>query len=536
MASLELKGTFRLLENRGLFPIPDTTFLFYSSSELYMTLPKANGLPRCKFGVNGLDDILVGGLPRNRLYLLQGAPGVGKTTLALQFLLTGVKEGDRVFYIALSETKEELQQIASSHGWSLDGIEILELADVEKQLDTLAQDTLFRPSEVDLNRTAEFLIREIQRVKPARIVLDSLAEFRLMAETALRYRRQILALKQFLATQNATVILLDDSVGERDLQVQSVAHGAILMEMVPFEFGTERRRLKISKLRGLNFRHGYHDFILEPGGLQVFPRLVAAEHFRDFPDAKLASGICGLDDILAGGLDAGTSNLFIGPAGTGKSSLSMRFVTCAASMGHKCLFYTFDENLKVLLKRSESLGMKVQPHLDSGAIRLQQIDPGGLTPGQFVDEIVAEVRKGARVVVVDSLNGYMNAMPNERFLSIQLHELLTFLGQQGVVSILTLAQQGMMGPMNSPVDLTYLADTVVLLRFFEAMGRVKKAISVTKKRSGRHEDAIREYRLTSSGIQVGEPLTEFHGVLTGVPTFTGAADKMLKLDESRRRL
>ncbi len=501
-----------------------------------MIAGSANGCSSCQVGVDGLDYVLMGGLPRDRLYLLQGTPGLGKTTLALQFLLTGVKAGERGFYIALSETREELEQIAQSHGWTLDGLEILELADVEKQLDTLAQDTLFRPSEVDLNRTADFLIREIERVKPARLVLDSLAEFRLMAETALRYRRQILALKQFLATQKVTVLLLDDMVGDRDLQVQSVAHGVILMEMVPFEYGVERRRLKIAKLRGLNFRAGYHDFLIRPGGLEVFPRLVAAEHHREFTDQKLSSGVQGLDDILNGGFDAGTSNLIVGPAGTGKSSIAMQFVTCAAARGQKCCFFTFDENLKVLLKRTESLGMNVRPHLESGAVHLRQIDPGGMTPGQFVDDIVKTVLgSDVGVVVIDSLNGYMNAMPNERTLNIQLHELLTFLGQQGIITILTLAQHGMMGPMNSPVDLTYLADTVVLLRFFEAAGHVKKAISVTKKRSGKHEDTIREYRLTGSGINVGAPLVEFHGVLTGVPTFTGQIKKMLKPDETFSR-
>ena len=501
-----------------------------------MVESSTNGFPLCKFGVHGLDHILMGGLPENRLYLLQGAPGVGKTTLALQFLLTGVKAGERAFYIALSETREELRQIARSHGWTLDGIEILELADVEKQLDTLAQDTLFRPSELDLNRTAEFLIREIDRVKPARVVLDSLAEFRLMAETALRYRRQILALKQFLTTQKATVLLLDDAVGERDLQVQSVAHGVLIMEIVPLEYGIERRRLKISKLRGVNFRAGYHDYVVRTGGIEVFPRLVAAEHHVDFPDAKVFSGVDALDAILDGGLDAGTSNLIIGPAGTGKSSIAMQFATCAAQKGHKTAFFTFDENLKVLVKRSESLGMNIRSFLDSGAIRLAQIDPGRLTPGQFIDDLVQSVMSSdIRLVVIDSLNGYMNAMPNERTLSIHLHELLTFFGQRGIVTILTLAQQGLMGPMSSPVDLTYLADTVLLLRFFEAAGRVKKAISVTKKRSGKHEDTIREYRLSHAGIQVGEPLTEFHGVLTGVPTFTGKLNQILQPHESNRR-
>lgn len=495
-----------------------------------------NGSSCCSFGVDGLDSILKGGLPRNRLYLVQGAPGVGKTTMALQFLLEGLKHKERGFYIALSETKEELQQISQSHGWSLDGLEILELADVEQQLDTLAQDTLFRPSEVDLNRTAEYLIRQIERVKPARMVLDSLAEFRLMAETPLRYRRQILALKQFLATQQVTVLLLDDAVGERDLQVQSVAHGVIFMEMVPFEYGVERRRLKISKLRGLNFRAGYHDFIIRPGGLDVFPRLVAAEHVGDYSESKICSGIGPLDATLDGGLDTGTSNLIVGPAGTGKSSIAMQFATSAAQKGLRSCFFTFDENLKVLLKRSESLGMQVRPHLESGALELGQIDPGSLTPGQFIDHLhKAALRSKVGIVVIDSLNGYMNAMPNERSLNIQLHELLTFLGQQGIVTILTLAQQGLMGPMSSPVDLTYLADTVVLLRFFEAAGRVKKAMSITKKRSGKHEDTIREYRFGPTGIVVGEPLTEFHGVLTGVPTFTGKADKMLKVNETIRR-
>jgi circadian clock protein KaiC len=485
--------------------------------------------PRCSFGIEGLDDITAGGLPCNRLYLTQGNPGAGKTTLGLLFLLEGLKRGEKVFYISLSETKEELAQVADSHGWSLDGIDILELSTIERHLQTLAPDTLFHPSEIELNRTAEFLMQRISESKPARVVLDSLAELKLMSETPLRYRRQMLALKQFFSGSDVTVMMLDDQLEQRDLQVLSIAHGVLTLELNILDFGVERRRLKFSKLRGVRFRGGYHDYIVRPGGIDVFPRLVASEHGSNRRTRNpLKSGIDELDALLGGGLDLGTSTLFLGPAGTGKSTLALQVAVSAASNGKKASIFTFDENAATLIERGDSLGMKVSERLGQGGVTVAQIDPASLTPGEFVDRIKRQVlSEDVGVVVIDSLNGYLNTAPSERFLTIQLHELLTFLSHRGVVTMLTIAQQGMVGSMHGPVDVTYLADTVVLLRFFEAAGSVHKAISVTKKRTGKPEETIREFRIDSQGIRVGEPLKAFHGVLTGVPTFVGRPDEML---------
>lgn len=484
---------------------------------------------RCSFGVDGLDVITGGGIPRNRLYLLQGDPGVGKTTLALLFLLEGARAGEKGLYITLSETKDELEQVARSHGWSLDAVEILELSTIEKHLQTLAPDTLFHPSEIELNRTTQFLTREIDRVKPVRLALDSLAELRLMSETPLRYRRQMLALKQFFAGRQVTVLILDDMTEQRDLQVQSVAHGVISMEMSFLDYGAERRRLKITKMRGVNFRGGYHDFVIRPGGIEAFPRLVASKHLKDYERSSFSTGLDALDDLLGGGLDRGTSNFIIGPAGTGKSTVAMQFVGTCASKGMRSMVFTFDENAVTLISRSEGIGLSLQPHIDSDCVQVVQVDPAALTPGEFVHRIRQDVLDNqVQVVVIDSLNGYMNAAPSERFLNIHLHELLSFLSHQGVISIITVAQTGIFGPMQGPVDVTYLADTVMLLRFFEVRGSVKKAISVTKKRTGRPEDTIREFRIQPDGIHVGAPLADFHGVLTGVPTFFGSEDKMLR--------
>jgi circadian clock protein KaiC len=490
----------------------------------------AEKFPKSPTGIDGLDDILCGGLPAHRLYLVQGDPGVGKTTLALQYLLKGIELGEKGLYITLSETKEELLEVAHSHGWSLDQLAIFELSAIEKQLLEQAQNTLFHPSEVELNHTTKLLLEEVEKVKPARVVFDSLSEMRLLAETPLRYRRQMLSLKQFFAGRKSTVLLLDDrSSGEGDLQVQSIAHGVIAMEKNPLDYGVERRRLQVVKVRGVKFRGGYHDFTIEQGGLKVFPRLVAAEHHKAFKRESVSSGISQLDQLLGGGLDRGTSNLFIGPAGTGKSTLTMQFATVLAREGEKVVIFSFDENLGTLVARAQAVGMDVETHIKSKKICIHQIDPAELSPGEFAYRIRTAVQKdNARMIVIDSLNGYMNAMPDERFLSIQLHELLTFLSQQGVMTIMTVAQHGLMGSMTSPVDLTYLADTVVVLRYFEATGSVKKAISAIKKRSGHHEDTIREYQITSKGIHVGEPLRDFQGVLTGVPHLFGKTDQLLK--------
>lgn len=491
-------------------------------------LMQRNSTSLCSFGIEGLDVITRGGLPRNRLYLIQGDPGAGKTTLALSFLLAGLKAREKVLYITLSETKEELDQIASSHGWSLDGIEILELSTIEKHLQTLSPDTLFHPSEVELNRTAEFLMQRIQASRPSRVVLDSLAELRLMSETPLRYRRQMLALKQFFSGTRVTVLMLDDQTERRDLQVLSIAHGVISMEVILQDFGVERRRLRLSKLRGVNFQGGYHDFVIEEGSFRVFPRLVASDYSVDAPRLKvLTSGIPTLDALLGGGIDLGTSTLIMGPAGTGKSTLSMCLAVAAIEQGLKASIFTFDENLQTLIARGDALQLDFSGRMNSG-LSVTRVDPASLTPGQFVHRIREEVlSQGVRVVVIDSLNGYLNAAPSERYLNIHLHELLTFLSQNGVATLLTVAQQGSLGSPQAPVDITYLADTVMLLRFFEFAGEVRKALSVIKKRTGKPERSIREFSIDDDGVRVGEPLAAFHGVLTGVPTFYGKSDQIL---------
>jgi circadian clock protein KaiC len=489
--------------------------------------PKAPN--KCITGIEGLDDILGGGFPRNRLYLIQGDPGVGKTTLALKFLLEGAQRQERGLYITLSETKEELLEVAHSHGWSLDQIAIMELSAIEGELLQEAQNTLFHPSEVELNRTTKLVLDQVQKMRPVRLVFDSLSEMRLLAETALRYRRQMLALKQFFAGRQITVLLLDDRTsGEGDLQVQSIAHGVLCLEKLPLDYGVERRRLKVVKMRGLKFRGGYHDFIIRQGGLQVFPRLVASEHHRPFKRESISSGLSPLDALLGGGLDRGTSSLLMGPAGAGKSTLAMQYALAMAGRGEPVVLYTFDESMGTLIARAQEIGMNIQTHIDSKIVAVHQVNPAELSPGQFATRIREAVEHDhAKLLIIDSLNGFMNAMPDEKFLSIQMHELLSFLGQQGTLTILTMAQHGLMGSMTAPVDLSYLADTVVLLRYFEAMGRVRKAISVIKKRSGRHESTIREFIISREGIEVGEPLIEFQGVLTGVPNYFGKDEKML---------
>jgi circadian clock protein KaiC len=476
---------------------------------------------RSATGIPGLDDILRGGLTRNRLYLLEGVPGSGKTTLALQFLLEGVKRGEQVLYVTLSESEEEIREVSASHGWKLDGITIRELAPSENVLRPDEQYTMFHPSEVELSETTKTILADVERIKPARVVFDSLSELRLLASNPLRYRRQILALKQFFAGRNCTVLLLDDLTStDRDLQVQSIAHGVLRLEQVNPEYGSERRRLLMVKYRGVRFRGGYHDYIIRRGGLEVFPRLVASEHRSPQLMEKLASGIGELDSLLGGGVERGTSTLMVGAPGSGKSSLAAQFVTSAADQGLNSALFIFDESANTLLSRTAGLGMGLQKHLDDGRVTIQQVDPAELSPGEFAHAIRRAVeQQNASVIVIDSLNGYLNAMPDEHFLIIQLHELLTYLGQMGVATILIGAHQGLIGgPMVAPVDASYLADAVILLRYFESRGEVRQAISVVKKRGGVHERTIREFRMEAGGIHVGQPLREFRGVLTGVPT------------------
>jgi circadian clock protein KaiC len=479
---------------------------------------------RMATGNAGLDQVLGGGFPANRLYLVEGDPGTGKTTLALQFLLEGARGGEPVLYVTLSETKEELTGVAESHGWSLDSINIHELVPPEESLKTETQYTIFHPSEVELGDTTNAVIEEVERIQPRRVVFDSLSEMRLLARDPLRYRRQILALKQFFAGRQCTVLLLDDRTStDGDLQVQSIAHGVLMLEQMTVEYGGERRRLRVVKLRGSRFRGGYHDFNIKTGGVELYPRLVAAEHHREFKKESISCSVPELDALLGGGLDRGTSTLIMGPAGSGKSSIAAQFIACAARRGETSAAFIFDEGIGIHMARAAGLGNDIRGEVESGRIRVQQIDPAEMSPGEFAHGVRRSVEQdGARVVVIDSLNGYLQAMPDERFLTAQLHELLTYLNQQGVVTLLVMAQHGFLGAnMGTPVDVSYLADTVIMLRYFEAGGAVRRAISVVKKRTGFHEDTIRELRLSSKGIKVGKPLTEFQGVLTGAPTYTG---------------
>ena len=484
---------------------------------------KSSGEPKtsCTMGVEGLDNILAGGLPRNRLYLVQGDPGVGKTTLAMQFLLEGARCGEIGLYITLSETKEELELVAQSHGWNLDKISLFELSSMEESLQGETQSTFFHPSEVELNRTTEALLAEVDRVRPSRVVFDSLSEMRMLAETPLRYRRQILQLKQYFTGRKCTVLLLDDrSAGARDLQIESIAHGVISLSRSSPDYGVARRQLTIPKIRGVKFREGNHDFIIKKGGLVIFPRLVAAEHHVKFKRESFPSGIKQLDSLLGGGLDRGTSNMFMGPPGTGKSTIAIKFAMAAAKRREKVLFFVFDETIGTMTNRAKQLGMDLEPHIKSGLICIEQVDPAEISPGELAHRIVnAVMNENIRMVVIDSINGYLNAMPEERYLNLQLHELLAFLNQRGVITLMVLAQQGLVGAMQTTIDLTYLADTVIMLRYFEMLGTVKQALSVIKKRSGNHERTIREIVMSKNGIEVGKPLTEMQGVLTGTPSF-----------------
>ena len=476
--------------------------------------------PPASTGIEGLDEVLNGGLTPNRLYLLEGMPGSGKTTLAMQFLLEGVHRGERTLYIALSETEEETRVVARSHGWSLDGIFVRQLVPTEESLQPAEQYTMFHPSEVELTEATKRILTDVEELKPARVVLDSLSEFHLLAGNPLRYRRQMLALKRFFAARGCTVLLLDDlTTAERNLQVQSIAHGVVRLEQLTSEYGAHRRRLRVLKYRGVNFRGGYHDYIIVRGGLRVFPRLVAAEYRQAGVYERLASGLVEIDTLLGGGLERGTSTLLVGAPGTGKSTLAAQFAVAAAARGDHASLFIFDESELTLVSRCAALGIDLRGHLDAGRITAQRIDPAELSPGEFIHSIRRAVeRDGAVVVVIDSLNGYLNAMPEERFLITQLHEILTYLGQQHVVSILIGAHHGIIGnQMQTPVDASYLADAIVLLRYYEARGEVRQAISVIKKRGGYHERTIRDFNLKDGQIRVGEPLRGFRGVLTGVP-------------------
>ena len=471
-------------------------------------------------GIEGLDDVLGGGLTPNRLYVLEGAPGAGKTTVALQFLMEGARQGEPVLYVTLSETGGELEGVARSHGWDLTGVHIREMLPSAESLQPDEQYTMFHPSEVELSETTQRILDDVQALSPRRIVFDSLSELRLLSGGSLRYRRQILALKQFFSGRQCTVLLLDDMAStHRDQQVQSIAHAVLRLEQSHSDYGAVRRRLVVVKFRGKAFRGGYHDYRIIRGGLQVFPRLVASEHVNPMRPEKLPSGIDSLDRLMGGGLERGTSTLFVGAPGTGKSTVAVQFAIAAASRGENAAVFLFDESINTLRTRCASMGMDLERWLEQGRIHLRQVDPGEMSPGELVHLIRQAVEhQQADVVIIDSLNGYLNAMPDDRFLIVQLHELLTYLGQAGVASLLVGAQHGLIGTnMQSPVDASYLADAIVLLRYYEAEGEVRQAISVLKKRGGTHERSIRAFRMDERGLHVGEPLRNFRGILTGVP-------------------
>ncbi|MBV8754131.1 MAG: AAA family ATPase [Hyphomicrobiales bacterium] len=487
-------------------------------------LTRTERLPRATTGVAGLDDILDGGLARNRLYLLEGSPGTGKTTIALQYLLEGAKLGEAGIYVSLAETERELREGAASHGWTLDKeIEVFELVPPESVLDSDQHQSLLYSSDLELGETTQRIFEAIERVKPKRVVIDSLSEIRLLAQSSLRYRRQILALKHYFAQNHSTVMMLDDLTTENvDRAVHSIAHGVIHLDQIAPLYGGERRRLRIVKCRGQAFRGGYHDFTIAEGGVEVFPRLVAAEHRQGFADQVVASGIAELDQLLGGGIALGSSTLVLGPAGTGKSLLGLHYASAAVARGERAALFVFDEELGLLFSRAKGFGIDLEAMRDGGKLFVEQMDAAELSPGEFSHRVRRCVdRENIKTVIIDSLNGYQASMPEEQYLILHLHELLQYLNRQGASTFLTVAQHGMVGDMKQTIDVTYLADTVIVLRYFEALGRVRRAISVIKKRTGAHEDTIREYRIGNGGITMGEPLQEFQGVLRGVPTYVG---------------
>lgn len=486
--------------------------------------PSSERLPT---GILGLDYILKGGLPKNRLHLVEGSPGTGKTTLGLQFLLEGARAGEKGLYITLSESEEELAAVAESHGWSLDDIEIQDLTQSGDSLTDNSSYTVFHPSEVELDETTRSVLDEVERINPVRVVFDSLSEMRMMASEPLRFRRQILALKQYFLTRKCTVLLLDDrTLKNPDRQLESIAHGVLVLEYVPVDYGRQRHAIRVVKMRGVSFQSGSHDFNIETGGIVVFPRL-SPDQKVDFTPGMLSSGQENLDELI-GELHYGTSTILIGPAGVGKSTLSMMYAASAAERGERSAVYLFDEGIETLYQRTSALGLNIKKHVDAGRIALRQIQLAELTPGELSHMVSVEVeKKGARVVIIDSVNGYLMATPQERFLTMQFHELLAYLNRNGVASILVVGQYGLIGNMQSPIDMSYLADSVVLLRYFEAEGAVRQAISMLKKRTGDHERTIREYKMGEGGLVLGDPLKDFQGVLTGVPEYRGKAGRLM---------
>jgi circadian clock protein KaiC len=482
-------------------------------------------------GIPGLDDVLSGGFTRGALFLLEGNPGTGKTTIALRFLIEGARLGERTLYITLAETRDELISGAASHGWTLgDGVEVFELQPPESLLNPEQQQSLLYSSDLELGETVKLIFNEVERVRPSRIVIDSLSEIRLLAQSSLRYRRQVLAIKHYLARRGATVLALDDlTTDPMDKTAHSIAHGVVRLEERAPNYGIERRRMRVVKYRGQAYRGGYHDLIIRTGGIDIFPRLISLQHRSRFDPTNILSGNPELDQLLGGGLERGSSVLVLGPAGTGKSLLCLQFAVAAIRRGEKACLYAFDEELGLLFRRTRKLGLDIEKLHADGSFIIEQVDAAELSPGEFAHRVRRRIEKEpVRTVIIDSLNGYQAAMPEEQSLILHMHELLQYLNRQGATTFLTVAQHGLMGDMRAPVDVTYLADTVIMLRYFEALGRVRRAISIIKKRTGIHEDTIRELMISNRGIALGGPLSEFQGILRGVPTYTGGQSPLLK--------
>jgi circadian clock protein KaiC len=499
----------------------------------HMTESRTIDAARISTGNAGLDEVLRGGLPSKRMYLLEGAPGSGKTTLALRYLLDGVRRDERVLYVTLSETSEELQAVAASHGWSLDGIDLFELASASEVLGEGREQSILHPWEIELGGTVRLIQEKVEEVQPSRIVFDSLSEMRLLAQDPLRYRRQVLALKQFFAGRNVTVLLVDDLTdenGQRDAHLHSLCHGVISLERLTLEIGAARRRLEVQKMRGIDFVAGFHDFTIRKGGLEVYPRLIATEHHAPFIGDPVPSGVAELDRLLAGGPLRGTSTLITGPAGAGKTTVALQYLYAACERGEATALFEFDERVGTLLIRANAMGLDLQKHIDSGVLTIMQINPAEISPGEFAWRIRRQIEeRSVRVMVIDSLIGYVASMPQEELLILQMHELLSYLNQQGVVTFLINPQAGLVGGMGTgSLNVSYVADAVILIRFFEAEGRIRKAISIIKNRGGAHEDTIRELRIDAEGVRVGEPLVAFKGVMTGTPEYAGAAGPLME--------
>jgi circadian clock protein KaiC len=490
---------------------------------------------KAKSGIWGLDDVMEGGFSRGHVFLLEGEPGAGKTTVGLQFLLAGVQAGERCLYITLSETEQELRAGAASHGWQLgDDIKVCELLPPESLLAGEQHQSLLYASDLELGETTQQIFDAVKRQNPSRLVIDSLSEIRLLAQSSLRYRRQILSIKHSFARLGITVLLLDDVVSDAtDKTVHSIAHGVVRLEQIAPAYGAERRRMRVLKYRGQKYRGGFHDFTINTGGITIFPRLIAAEHRKRTPRTQLSTGIREFDSLMGGGLESGSSTLILGPAGTGKSLLAITFAMAALARGEKAALFIFDEELGLLFDRMKGMNIDLESARDGGRLMIEQIDAAELSPGEFANRVRRIVdEKDVKTVVIDSLNGYQAAMPEENSLILHVHELLQYLNRRGAATFVTVAQHGLVGDMHAPIDVTYLADTVILLRYFEARGKVRRAISVIKKRTGNHESTIREYRLGSRGLSMGEPLEAFQGVLRGVPSYSGDKEPLLEGQDS----